>query len=229
MTRDLLEAWERGGGQGPAARALVLLGIAVPDASPDALRRASVGTRDAWLLALRERLFGSRIECLMPCSHCGESIEVAFDTGDVRADAATAPFQIAVDGKLLTCRAPDGADLLAIERAADIPAARALLLARCVEGAPSLSPAAAAAIEAAMAAHDPQAEILINLSCPACGTGTQIMFDIVRQLWSDLDEWARGLLREVDALARAYHWSEASILRLSGPRRAWYLALAGAA
>jgi hypothetical protein len=36
---------------------------------------------------------------------------------------------------------------------------------------------------------------------------------------------ARRLLREVHELARAYHWSEADILRLDRRRRRRYLAL----
>jgi hypothetical protein len=52
-------------------------------------------------------------------------------------------------------------------------------------------------------------------------------FDIVSHLWTELDAWARRMLREVHALAATYGWSEAEILRMSATRRRAYLDLIG--
>ena len=46
-------------------------------------------------------------------------------------------------------------------------------------------------------------------------------------LWKEVLIEARRLLREVNALARTYHWREADILALSPRRRQAYLELAG--
>ncbi len=225
----LLGVWERGVDRTATVRGLLLFEAAVPEAEPQALAAAPIGQRDAWLLSLRESLFGSTAECLTDCAACGEAIEVAFDTRTVRVPAAEAQaFELVAAGRHLACRLPNSGDLLAIEGAADLPTARTLLLARCT-GATDLTPEQQDGVEAALAARDPQAEVLLDLVCPACATPTLAPFDIVRQLWSDLDDWAQAMLRTVDALACRYHWSEAAILDLSPARRDHYLALAGAA
>jgi hypothetical protein len=82
-----------------------------------------------------------------------------------------------------------------------------------------------AALAAEMAARDPQAEILLDLTCPACGTPWQALFDVAAFFWAEVAAEAKRLLREVDALARAYGWREADILALSPRRRQAYLEL----
>jgi hypothetical protein len=78
-----------------------------------------------------------------------------------------------------------------------------------------------------MAASDPVAEVLLDLRCPLCAHSWQALFDIASFLWMEISAHARRLLREVDALARAYGWGEAEILGLSATRRQAYLELIG--
>jgi hypothetical protein len=73
-----------------------------------------------------------------------------------------------------------------------------------------------------------QAEIRIALTCPDCGYRWNELFDIVSFFWTEIDAWARRLLREVHVLASAYGWNEHDILSLSPVRRQIYLALAEA-
>jgi hypothetical protein len=82
------------------------------------------------------------------------------------------------------------------------------------------------AMAAELAAMDPQAEILLDLVCPACGHTWLGVFEIVTFLWSEIRARARRLLQEVDALARAYGWREADVLRMSETRRGLYLQMA---
>jgi hypothetical protein len=88
------------------------------------------------------------------------------------------------------------------------------------------------ALETAMAdtvaAADPQAEIELALTCPACGLLWRTPFDVVNFLWQEIDAWAASLLGEVHILASNYGWSERDILALSPLRRAYYLDLIGA-
>jgi hypothetical protein len=77
-----------------------------------------------------------------------------------------------------------------------------------------------------MAECDPQAEILLNLTCPACNHYWQILFDIVAFFWSEISVQAKRLLHEVHTLARFYGWREADILAMSAVRRQFYLDLA---
>jgi len=77
-----------------------------------------------------------------------------------------------------------------------------------------------------MAALDPQADTRINLSCPDCQYRWSEVFDVVSFFWTEIDAWARRLLRDVNVLARAYGWREHDILALSPMRRQLYLAMA---
>ena len=84
----------------------------------------------------------------------------------------------------------------------------------------------AADLSVAMSEHDPQAEVLLDLLCPACEHRWQALFDIVTFFWTELANQAQRLLREVHALARAYGWREADILAMSARRRQFYIEMA---
>jgi len=62
-----------------------------------------------------------------------------------------------------------------------------------------------------------------HLTCPSCGYAWPAPFDIASFFWTEVDAWARVLLREIHVLASAYHWCEEDILRLSPWRRRSYL------
>ena len=98
-------------------------------------------------------------------------------------------------------------------------------------GLAPLGPVAREALEAALARTvaecDPQADIDLELTCPACGAQWRTPFDITGFLWRELEAWAMRTLRETHLLASAYGWSEADILALSAWRRQHYLDLVG--
>ena len=77
----------------------------------------------------------------------------------------------------------------------------------------------------ALLALDPQAEITIDVVCPSCGEPVSALVDAAGILLAELTDGDDRLLREVDALARTYHWSEAEILGLDVQRRQRYLDL----
>jgi hypothetical protein len=89
----------------------------------------------------------------------------------------------------------------------------------------SLSPEEREAVSARMAELDPQAEMRIDVSCPACGAVSQTVFDAAGYLMQEMKSGVRNLYREVHILAWHYHWSAADILRLSLQDRKRYLAL----
>src|SRR5437870_47800 len=114
---ELLRAWEHGGGQTLARRALILLAAASAEMSLAELAQLPVGQRDARLLILREWLFGARVEGLVLCPACREPLELAFDVADVRAaDGAeitdgNAPDFLRLDGYDVRFRPPNSEDL----------------------------------------------------------------------------------------------------------------------
>jgi hypothetical protein len=74
---------------------------------------------------------------------------------------------------------------------------------------------------------DPQAEVRVAVTCPACHHPWSTVFDIVAYLWSEIDDWARRLLSEVDVLASSYGWNESAILGMTARRRRLYLEIIG--
>ncbi|HEU0202077.1 MAG TPA: hypothetical protein VFR86_16800 [Burkholderiaceae bacterium] len=114
----------------------------------------------------------------------------------------------------------------------------AALLQRCVErcetadGAPcdvtSLPAAVAMALSQRMEELEPGAHVGFDLACPECNETWHASMNVGDVLWSELQVRAERLVLDVDALARAYGWSEAQVLALSPTRRAAYLQLVGA-
>jgi hypothetical protein len=124
-------------------------------------------------------------------------------------------------------RSPNSRDVAAAAATGDAEAAERVLLERCA-GSADLPAEVRAAVAQAMAEADPLAEVLVDVSCPACGEGFVADVDIPGFVWAELQARARRLLREVDVLARAYGWTEAEVLSLGDRRRGAYLELAEA-
>ena len=181
QAEDFLLVRELGDRQDAADHAVSLLGRACPGASADALLRLTLGRRNAQLLDLRERLFGRGLEAFAECPHCGQALEFAVEIDALRApfanDPAGAELELEADGYRVRFRLLDSGDLKAAAACADLAAARALLIERCVLEAQRDGAVVAAAdlpetvLERTanrMEAADPQAETLIDLVCPAC-------------------------------------------------------------
>jgi hypothetical protein len=234
----LLEVWERGAACAWPARGLLLLSQAVPHPDLDTLARLTIGQRDAHLLSLRETLFGSRFECLTHCTRCDALVELDFQANEIRAAHAKTDQSHCIETKdcNVTFRLPDSTDLLAIQEESDAEHATQVLLTRCVleasehgkrRTASDLSKDTISSIVGRMSELDPQAEVMLDLVCPNCTVRWQTPFDIVSHLWSELDAWARSLLRDVHALAGHYGWSESAIVAMTPQRRRLYLDLLG--
>lgn len=233
---ELLAVWEKGFAAPSAERALLLLAAAYPDEAPQDLARLSVGQRDGRLLALRATQFGQQLDCVVPCPGCREQLELSFN---VAAIQATPPKQARTirlrrKGYDVRFRLPNSLDLLALEPG---DAAQTTLLQRCVRSASHQGESVSAgdlpepvvrAIVDRMAQADPQAEIQVALSCPACEHEWLSLFDIVSYLWSEINGLALRLLQEIHQLATAYGWREADILALSPWRRRVYLQMSSA-
>lgn len=233
---ELLDLWDHGTRQLPVQRALALLATACSE-SVQTIAGLPIGQRDAQLLTLREWTFGPRLACLVACPACGERLEMALRIEDLRAatpEMRAAPFTLAIDEYALTYRLPTSADVLALTDDAADPRG---LVARCVIEARHSGAALAiellperviTALGDAMAEHDPQADLQLALTCPACSHAWQALFDIVAFFWREIEAWAARTLHEIHTLASAYGWRESEILALSPQRRRRYLELVSA-
>jgi hypothetical protein len=215
----VVRAWERvqdsAEWQRPAALLAALSSVPVADAMA-----LGVAHRDAALLAWHAALFGPRWRAYAQCPACEAVLEYDIP---VDRDALTPPpdhMEVDVDGTRWLARWPDSRDLADAVACHDRDAARALLATRLVAG--DAPPTDLAPVLAALAAAH-RACWTMTLSCCDCARAWEVVFDAGEFLWREVRAAARRILREVDVLARVYHWSEADILALSDTRRRAYL------
>jgi DNA-directed RNA polymerase subunit M/transcription elongation factor TFIIS len=227
---------------------MLLLAAASPEISPGELAQFSIGRRDSCLLTLREWMFGSQIQGVAECPECRERLELLFEVAEIRAanESETAlpgaTHLLQADGYEVRFRPPNTTDLEAIAECQTAEAARDRLLARCTleirsgnskrktkTRADKLPSKVVNALVKKMAQVDPQANVQLSLTCPACRHGWSAVFDIASFLWSEINDWAERILREVHQIASAYGWREADILEMSAERRAIYLEMLGRA
>jgi hypothetical protein len=214
----------------------------------EAIRSLTVGDREALLLHLRRLTSGDRLRCLLACPspECKEKLEVNPQV----ADLLLPPYAEVVQEHELTIRheggggpsvvcfrLPTGFDQEAAAEMArnDVASGADFLLRRCVQsatlfdGSPvnEFSPAFVAQLADRMAELDPQAEIILQLTCPVCGATFSEIFDTANYLMQELADGIRRLYREVHLLAYHYHWSATEILGMSTARRLQFLRLLG--
>ena len=235
---ELLTLWEAGQGLSPLERALLLVESAYPELGPDAPARLTMGQRDGRQLSARPQVFGPTLASLSTCPECGESLEHTFSIDDIRspggsAIAADVPSDLTVeiDGRSVRFRLPNSKDLSMVAVSGDLAIARAHLAERCIladgpdrtQPGACLSEPAIQAIAEQMALADPQGDIQLALSCPACSREWVETFDISSYFWTELAAWVSRTLDHVHRLATAYGWREADILAMSPWRRQAYL------
>lgn len=228
---DILALRDAGRGLGRVRRALVL--AEAGGADPSSAADLSIGRREEFVLALRQRCFGATFPCAVSCPSCAEELELELTIEDVRAPAvAGGDTRIDHGGASVEYRLITSRDLLAVR--AGSQAARRQLIARCVVGATrsgqqvpvdELPEDVLDAVAAALSTQDPQADVLLELDCASCGHEWRSPFDITAYLWAELDAYARRLIHEVHLLASAYGWSEDEVLAVSPARRQDYLDL----
>ncbi len=224
-TADFLTAWEHGLSQSSSRRLVTLLATVHAEMSEEQILKLPIGQRDDLALSLRELLFGSQLTSLAVCPLCSERLELELDINDIRVGATPTqkPLLLKSNDFELAFRLPDSQDLLVIEATGSIENARRILLERCLLSAShngqtctvrDLSEEILEKVETTMAEADPQAEIQLDLSCPACQHNWFAVFDIASFLWSEVNAWAQRVLNEVHLLAKAYSWREADILAI---------------
>jgi len=222
----------------PAARVSALLAAtitrigALAPVELEHVRALAVLDRDILLIALRQTLFGDRVQSTVKCpdAGCGKLIDIDFRLSDLpvpeRCDLAP-PYDFAVDGKNITYRLPTGGDQEAVANIAsrDVGRAARAMLERCATPLDSLLPEQVTALSAEMARRDPQLETEFNAHCPECSRDFVLHFDIQDFLLREIAGARRQLYRQVHTLAWYYHWSEAEIMTLPFQKRQIYINL----
>lgn len=225
----LLAVWESVSARSAAERALSLIAASEPHTPVERLARLSVGQRDVRLFELRAALFGERLEIVGTCPECAAPFELETRVRELLVDTrrdVDAFAEVEADQVRVRFRLPDSTDLAAAARAESAPR---LLFERCVVDSSvaveELPDRVMRAVGERMREMDPQSEVELVLTCPACGHRWRDLFDIASYLWTEIEALAMRLLQEVHVLARAYAWSEADILAMTPRRRRFYLDL----
>lgn len=229
---QLLAVWEQAAPLPLVQRALLLLAAVWPEEGLASLAQESIGRRNARLLDLRAKTFGSALHSLAVCPACEDKLEFTFEISDLQQtepSSAQPEFTLLIDSYQVVYRLPTSQDLLALPDPHDTPQT---LLARCLiaftqaEGPVEIEQIpfeVIVAVEHAMAHSDPLADIRLALQCPTCQHAWQAGFDIGHFFWQEIQAWALRLLRDVHLLASAYGWAESDILTMSNRRRQLYL------
>ena len=229
----LLHLWQQGlAVAGPKRADAVLRAWREQPAAP-----ATLGERNSRLLELHTSLFGADLPLLSQCPSCGSKAEFSADcvalSGGIPGGAPPR-HRLERDGYAIEFRLPDNGDLAEASDSHDEDGFVAALLERCIlasahDGFPiaidRLPPALLDALSQQMETLDPGARIAFAVRCPQCDTDWTAGLDLGQLVWSKVQATAERLLIEIDALARAYGWTEREVLELSPLRRAAYLQL----
>jgi hypothetical protein len=236
---ELLDIWQAGSHQPLIEKTLHLLGVSCGNDSIREMARLSIGERDLRLLQLREWIFGARLHNIVHCPRCAGLTEWDARLDDLRLqplrpDDGKKTFECSIDGYELTFRLPNSEDLYSF-LPDDAPVKDPKkLLGRCILSLrrdyrsctpDELPDTVFDTLAQHMEREDPQADIRIEVNCPACAHSWEAVFDIIPYLWAEIDGWARRTLEEVCLLARNFGWSEHDILTMPPQRRQLYIHL----
>ena len=232
---ELLNIWEQGRSKTLASQALLLLSASFPETPIDTLAELSIGQRDALLLTLREMTFGQSLNCMASCPGCSDQLELTLNVADIRVEKkAESPGELTtiIEKFEVRFRVPNSKDIALLHDPKDLAASREEVYGRCILSIcknskkisfDELPVNVKEEISDRIAKADPQADVLLDLSCPSCSKKWQVVFDIVSFFWIEITAWAYRIMYEVRNLALAYGWSEEDILAMSPWRRHHYL------
>ncbi|WP_158860385.1 T4 family baseplate hub assembly chaperone [Lunatibacter salilacus] len=234
---DLLDFWEIGQTKPLIERSLLLVSLWHPTYDFSQVAAMPIGERDLHLLEIRKNLFGDILNNTAHCPECKQKLEWEMTIDAIRT---VSPQNVDIqkgqsleyDGNLIQFRLPNSSDIMEIMALGNGTSNDEVLLRRCIE-ADSLPPtysheipdALRNAIIEKMEASDPQADMMVAISCPECGQNWNATFDIISYLWAEIDDWANNLVQDVYLLAKNFGWSENDILEMGTFRRNLYINL----
>jgi hypothetical protein len=224
----ILQLWEGAVGRSRRDRDEALLA--------DSSRPRALGERNRALIAIRTALFGRDWPLRSECPVCGSGCEFVIDGGALAGelDLMAVPGRggvVELQGREVVLRALTADDLYAVAGQDDVAGAIRALAARCLPadvGAGELTGEELDLLGRRIEALDPAAMISFALDCPDCGHRWTAPIDLAEALWMEVQRSAERLLTDIDALAKAYGWSEDAVVSLSPVRRAAYLQLVAA-
>jgi hypothetical protein len=236
--RQILDLWADYAGAHPIDRTLASIAAALPPEQAPLLADLPLGARERLAMSVRISTFGDDWEGIAVCPACRTAHEIAPPVQALFAAAAPSEPSLVRSGDYeVQVRAVTSRDQAAVasstssaEQGARLLLERCIVLARDPSGpvaASQLPPSVVSDAEERVAALDPGAEALLQLTCSECGTAWDVVFDAGEFLWREIATFAQRLLRQVHVLASAYGWRETDVLNLHPRQREAYLELVG--
>jgi hypothetical protein len=227
------------------SRCVVQLGQA-EKVEQDEVCDLSMGDREALLLHIRRLTFGERMPCVLRCAACDAPMDLDLDVSSLLVSTENAAprhyqemFSCGDPRLRVSFHVPTGTDVEAAIQSGNGKDDKAglELLARCIElveredGIEEFTAIQdhewpsqlVEQLSRRLAKADPQAEIQLQLTCPACECEFSSFFDVTGYMVRELEARERQLYQDVHQLASAYHWSESEILHMSSRKRKLYL------
>ncbi len=232
--KDLLAIWEFGLNHSVIETNLFLLSHAYPDYDISRIASFSIGERDARLLHIHEKLFGLVLYNTSNCTVCDQKMEWETSVDDIQLQSInedeTNPIDLNYKHHHVRFRLPNSRDILEINDRDPENDQVAQLVHQCIvestlseEQIKEIPDDLKHELILKMEENDPQANVIMNLSCSECDNKWEVTFDIMQYLWKEINDWAIGLLQDIYSLAINFGWSENDIIGMSRFRRNLYL------
>lgn len=234
--QSLLSVWEFGLNHSVLETNLFLLSYAYPSYDFDQIASFSIGERDARLLYIRKKLFGPILQNTSNCTACGQKMEWETSVDEIELQSINeeerwlSSIDLNYKKRRISFRLPNSKDILEIEDRSTTEVQEQQLIRNCIVDSTLTSKQIENIpkdlkdkIVQKMEENDPQANIVMNLSCPECKNTWNATFDIMQYLWTELNDWAVQLIQDVYVLASNFGWAERDILEMDRFRRSLYL------
>lgn len=227
LDASLISIWEMKQDSTVTENAIRLLSVFTDADNPECL---SIGERDRLVMAIRKKLFGSKLRGLNTCPFCRVDLMFDVDIDSLDFDSFNGQFTCISEGVNAVVRTITSRDIINIQQV-DPTQRRHALLSRClvtvngrsVADSNVLTDEHIKKIEDTMEASDANSLISAEQICASCGKSWSVILDIVSVLMEDIDVYVRHRLLKVCELARLSGWSETEILGMSNCRREYYL------
>ncbi len=233
--KDLLSIWEFGLNHSLIETNLYLISCAYSEYNSHQIAFFSIGERDARLLHIREKLFGTVFQNTSNCTACGQKMEWetpidVLKLQTIKNEVRVTPIDLVHNEQQISFRLPNSFDIIETINQSNNEGQVDQLIQKCIidtnltkEKQDDISEELKNKLLQKMEEKDPQANIVVNLSCSECNNEWNATFDIMQYLWTEINEWAIRLMQDIYLLAKNFNWTEDAILGMSRFRRNLYI------
>jgi hypothetical protein len=235
---ELLSLWEQGLDLSLLRRTLLLLELTDPELAQEGADKLSIVDRDKRLFQMRRWLFGSDFRNIIDCPKCADRMEWEMHMdhlyeGSTEYSGNSGEYELEVENYKIRFRLPNSQDMMQILPAQNKPVGDPdSLIKKCIVeiklknrklSSKKLPGKIQNALQSEIEKLSSAADIRMSITCHSCGYQWEAVFDIMRYLWAEIDNWAHRMFRDVYTLASAFGWSEKEILSMDAARRQIYV------